>query len=129
MLHDKSSAVSCGKEHKIPHGQLKLGSLVIEALTILLTGNSPNANVLRECGGAKCVHKSVQFPECRSHALGKCILNYFSFTIRISSSEQYEIFACRYEGQFITVLIIIYSNFDKIIYYSVLKRLFLCMYL
>lgn len=71
MLHDNNSAISDGKEFKIPHGQLKLGTLVIEALTVLLTSNSPNANVLRECGGAKCIHKLVQFPECRSHALGK----------------------------------------------------------
>lgn len=70
ILHDKNNPINNGKDYKIPHGQLKLGSFIIEALTILLSGNSPNANVLRECGGAKCVHKLVQFPECRSHALG-----------------------------------------------------------
>lgn len=86
MLQDKNSTISSGKDYKIPHGQLKLGSLVIEALTVLLMSNSPNANVLRECGGAKCVHKLVQFPECRSHALGKFFL-YFSYLKLISMKD------------------------------------------
>ncbi|XP_044260057.1 WD repeat and FYVE domain-containing protein 3 isoform X2 [Tribolium madens] len=57
-------------EFKIPSGQEKLGTLVVEALTHLLAGNQSNATVLRECGGAKCVQELVQYPECRYSALG-----------------------------------------------------------
>ncbi|CAH1175861.1 unnamed protein product [Phaedon cochleariae] len=62
LLEDKKSKSSLG--------QGQLGGLVVEALTILLTSNSSNANVLRECGGAKCVHRLVQYPECRYATLG-----------------------------------------------------------
>lgn len=57
-------------EYTIPSGQEKLGTLIVEALTHLLAGNPSNANVLRECGGAKCVQELVQYPECRYAALG-----------------------------------------------------------
>ncbi|XP_018321850.1 WD repeat and FYVE domain-containing protein 3 [Agrilus planipennis] len=50
--------------------QERLGRMVMEALTVLLAGNAANAKLLRECGGAKCVHKLVVFPECRQEALG-----------------------------------------------------------
>ncbi|XP_030377443.1 WD repeat and FYVE domain-containing protein 3 [Scaptodrosophila lebanonensis] len=46
------------------------GKHVLEALTILLGGASNNANVFRECGGAKCVHELVKFKHCRPQALG-----------------------------------------------------------
>ncbi|KAI8741991.1 WD repeat and FYVE domain-containing protein 3 isoform X1 [Biomphalaria glabrata] len=49
--------------------QQELGLLVMEALSVLLTGNSSNAGVFRECGGARCAHNMVPFPECRQQAL------------------------------------------------------------
>lgn len=48
----------------------QLGMLVMESLTVLLNGNANNANVLRECGGAKCAHNLVPFLDCRAQALG-----------------------------------------------------------
>lgn len=71
FLENRKAAVDGGKEFTIPTGQEKLGSMIIEALTALLSGNSSNANVLRECGGAKCVQGLVIYPECRQAALGK----------------------------------------------------------
>ncbi|XP_037812431.1 WD repeat and FYVE domain-containing protein 3 isoform X2 [Lucilia sericata] len=47
-----------------------MGKHVLEALTILLSGNNNNANVFRECGGAKCIHDLVKFKHCRPQALG-----------------------------------------------------------
>ncbi|XP_036321880.1 WD repeat and FYVE domain-containing protein 3 isoform X2 [Rhagoletis pomonella] len=47
-----------------------LGKHVLEALTILLSGNNNNANVFRECSGAKCIHDLVKFKHCRPQALG-----------------------------------------------------------
>lgn len=44
--------------------------LVIEALTTLLAGNVSNANVFRECGGARCAHNLVPYIDCRKEALG-----------------------------------------------------------
>lgn len=49
----------------------KFGSLIMEALTVLLSGNASNSNVLRECGGSKVIHELVVYPECRQAALGK----------------------------------------------------------
>lgn len=49
----------------------KLGSLVMEALTTLLAGNvQKNANIFRECGGARCAHNLVPYVFCRFQALG-----------------------------------------------------------
>ena len=42
----------------------------MEALTILLAGNVPNANLFRECGGARCSHNLVPYIDCRFQALG-----------------------------------------------------------
>ncbi|XP_074041175.1 WD repeat and FYVE domain containing 3 bchs isoform X2 [Leptinotarsa decemlineata] len=70
MLEDKKLAEGSEKDQKANVGQEKLGALIVEALTILLTSNSPNASVLRDCGGAKCVHKLVQYPDCRYATLG-----------------------------------------------------------
>lgn len=75
LLETRKHSLECDKEFTIPPGQEKLGNMVIEAITILLSGNSANANVLRECGGAKCVHGLVIYPECRSNALGKIHLH------------------------------------------------------
>ncbi|XP_055847784.1 WD repeat and FYVE domain-containing protein 3 [Episyrphus balteatus] len=47
-----------------------LGKHVLEALTILLAGSNNNANVFRECGGAKCTHELVKFKHCRHQTLG-----------------------------------------------------------
>ncbi|CAH2076588.1 unnamed protein product, partial [Iphiclides podalirius] len=47
-----------------------LGSLVMEGLTALLSGNTNNCNVFRDCGGAKCVHGMVVHESCRNKALG-----------------------------------------------------------
>lgn len=43
---------------------------MIESLGILLNGNSSNANVFRESGGAKCIHDMIKFKHNRNHALG-----------------------------------------------------------
>ncbi|XP_045600783.1 WD repeat and FYVE domain-containing protein 3 isoform X4 [Procambarus clarkii] len=48
----------------------KLGFLVMEALTHLLSGNSQNAAVFRESGGAKCAVALVPHLHCRLQALG-----------------------------------------------------------
>lgn len=55
---------NCGIEQK------KLGTMIIEGLTLLLASNSANANVFRECGGANCVHGLVVHSDCRQAALG-----------------------------------------------------------
>lgn len=47
-----------------------MGSLVMETLTVLLNGNSNNASVFRECGGARCAHNLVPYRMCRQQALG-----------------------------------------------------------
>lgn len=73
FLEENKAMTEAGKEFVIPPGQIKLGSLILEALTLPLAGNAANANVLRECGGAKCVHELVQYPECRYAALGNHI--------------------------------------------------------
>ncbi|CAG9764999.1 unnamed protein product [Ceutorhynchus assimilis] len=70
FLENKKIATEKGKEYKMPAGQEKLGSMIIEAIVLLLTGNVSNATVLRECGGAKCVHGLVQYLDCRYAALG-----------------------------------------------------------
>lgn len=46
-----------------------LGKLLMEALIILLGGNSNNAAVFRQSGGAKCVHDMVKFKHCRDPVL------------------------------------------------------------
>lgn len=71
LLEARRIAQEKNKDFHIPNGQEKLGSMVIETLTMLLAGNQANANVLRECGGAKCVHGLVNYIECRQSALGK----------------------------------------------------------
>lgn len=50
--------------------QERLGALIMEALTTLLAGNVQNANVFRECGGARCSHNLVPYTDCRHQALG-----------------------------------------------------------
>ena len=49
--------------------QQELGHLVMEALSVLLTANSANAGVFHQCGGARCAHNMVPYPECRQQAL------------------------------------------------------------
>uniref|UniRef100_A0A1B0A860 WD repeat and FYVE domain-containing protein 3 n=1 Tax=Glossina pallidipes TaxID=7398 RepID=A0A1B0A860_GLOPL len=68
ITKDNENAVICeeGAEN-LPD---VLGKHVLEALTILLAGNNNNANVFRDCGGAKCVHELVKFRHCRPQALG-----------------------------------------------------------
>lgn len=61
FLENKKLGASKG----MPPGQEKLGGLVIEGIILLLNGNIANATVLRECGGAKCVHGLVQYLDCR----------------------------------------------------------------
>lgn len=60
-------------EYTIPEAKEKLGNLVMDALTLLLSGNSSNAGVFRESGGARCAHNLVPYSECRAQALGKWI--------------------------------------------------------
>lgn len=52
----------------------RLGFLVMEGLTHLLSSNSQNAAVFRESGGAKCVIALVPHLQCRSQALGEPFL-------------------------------------------------------
>lgn len=56
--------------------QQKLGTTVMEALTVLLAGNTANANVLRECGGARTVHALVVQADCRQAAIGKTVITF-----------------------------------------------------
>ncbi|XP_058804217.1 WD repeat and FYVE domain-containing protein 3 isoform X1 [Phymastichus coffea] len=70
LLKDKQAAFDQGQEYKMCPKQEKLGSLIIEALMILLAGNVQNANVFRECGGARCAHNLVPYLDCRFQALG-----------------------------------------------------------
>lgn len=70
LLESRKIAHDSGNDYEIPLGQEKLGALIIEGLTLLLSSNSSNANVFRECGGANCVHSLVVYPECRQTALG-----------------------------------------------------------
>ncbi|XP_052069301.1 WD repeat and FYVE domain-containing protein 3-like isoform X1 [Mytilus californianus] len=49
--------------------QQELGSLVMECLTALLSGNSKNADVFRECGGARCAHTMIPHMQCRQQTL------------------------------------------------------------
>lgn len=58
-------------EYEIPPLSEMLGMLVMEALTLLLSGNANNAGVFRECGGARCAHNLVPYPECRQQVLGE----------------------------------------------------------
>lgn len=74
FLEEKKNVENAGKTYVIPVGQEKLGGLIVDGLTLLLSGNGPNATVLRECGGAKCVHELVQYYECRYAALGIIII-------------------------------------------------------
>lgn len=57
-------------EYKICPEDERLGALVMEALTTLLASNVQNANVFRECGGARCAHNLVPYMDCRYQALG-----------------------------------------------------------
>lgn len=46
-----------------------IGKMILEALTILMTGNSNNANIFRESGGSKVIHDMVKFKHCREKIL------------------------------------------------------------
>ncbi|KAL2720725.1 WD repeat and FYVE domain-containing protein 3-like isoform X1 [Vespula squamosa] len=70
LLKDKQAAQDQGLEYKISPEDERLGALVMEALTTLLAGNVQNANVFRECGGARCAHNLVPYTDCRYPALG-----------------------------------------------------------
>ncbi|KAH0568814.1 WD repeat and FYVE domain-containing protein 3 [Cotesia glomerata] len=70
LLKDKQSATDQGLEYKMCPDQERLGQLVMEALTTLLAGNVQNANVFRECTGARCAHNLVPYVDCRFQALG-----------------------------------------------------------
>lgn len=49
----------------------KFGSLVMEALTLLISGNTNNANLFRSSGGSKIAHGLVSHPDSRQQVLGK----------------------------------------------------------
>ncbi|XP_034186854.1 WD repeat and FYVE domain containing 3 bchs isoform X3 [Osmia lignaria lignaria] len=70
LLKDKQGAHDQGLEYKICPEDERLGALIMEALTTLLAGNVQNANVFRECGGARCAHNLVPYMDCRYQALG-----------------------------------------------------------
>lgn len=67
ITKDDENAVVETEQEDLTDG---MGKHVLEALTILLSGNNNNANVFRECGGAKCIHDLVKFKHCRPQALG-----------------------------------------------------------
>ncbi|KAJ8676714.1 hypothetical protein QAD02_012501 [Eretmocerus hayati] len=69
-LKDKQAAVDQGQEYKVCVEQEELANLVMEGLTILLAGNVQNANVFRQCGGARCAHSLIPYIDCRFQALG-----------------------------------------------------------
>ncbi|KAJ4438846.1 hypothetical protein ANN_14799 [Periplaneta americana] len=71
LLKEKKQAQDQGREYEIPPLNEMLGMLVMEALTLLLNGNSNNASVFRESGGARCAHNLVPYPECRQQVLGE----------------------------------------------------------
>ena len=66
-------------EYEIPALSEMLGMLVMEALTLLLSGNANNASVFRESGGARCAHNLVPYPECRQQVLGEFNPSQFTF--------------------------------------------------
>ncbi|XP_050392525.2 WD repeat and FYVE domain-containing protein 3 [Patella vulgata] len=66
LLKDPQSE---SETENISQEQQELGHLVMEALALLLSGNSSNAGVFRECGGARCAHNMVPFVDCRQMAL------------------------------------------------------------
>lgn len=70
LLKDKQVAEDQGLEYKMCPDQERLGALIMEGLTTLLAGNVQNANVFRECGGARCSHNLVPYNDCRHQALG-----------------------------------------------------------
>ncbi|KAF6208270.1 hypothetical protein GE061_016724 [Apolygus lucorum] len=59
-----------GQDVSIDTNHEKLGLLIIEALITLLNGNSNNATIFRESGGAKCALSLVVHADCRHQALG-----------------------------------------------------------
>ncbi|XP_074647224.1 WD repeat and FYVE domain-containing protein 3-like [Tubulanus polymorphus] len=67
LLSDAEESSSQGKE--VQANEQQLGSLVMEGLIHALSGNSPNAVVFRECGGARCAHNMVPYLICRQQAL------------------------------------------------------------
>ncbi|KAF7990932.1 hypothetical protein HCN44_000737 [Aphidius gifuensis] len=70
LLKDKKSAIDNNIDFIICNKDINMGVLVMDALTILLAGNVQNANVFRECTGARCAHNLVPFIDCRINALG-----------------------------------------------------------
>ncbi|XP_029662380.1 WD repeat and FYVE domain-containing protein 3 isoform X2 [Formica exsecta] len=70
LLKDKQAAIDQGLEYTLCPEDERLGALVMEALTTLLASNVQNANVFRECGGARCAHNLVPYVDCRYQALG-----------------------------------------------------------
>ncbi|XP_014261988.1 WD repeat and FYVE domain-containing protein 3 isoform X2 [Cimex lectularius] len=70
LLKERQQSQEKNIEFVINPEQENLGMLVIEALTSLLNGNTSNANIFRESGGAKCALNMVLYPECRHQILG-----------------------------------------------------------
>lgn len=70
LLKEKQQACEESRKYHIPEANEKLGQLTMEALTLLLAGNSANASVFRECGGARCAHNLVPYIQVRPQALG-----------------------------------------------------------
>ncbi|XP_048248442.1 WD repeat and FYVE domain-containing protein 3-like isoform X1 [Haliotis rufescens] len=69
LKEPQSDSAVGGDGGKIPEEQQELGHHVMEALAVLLCGNSSNASVFRECGGARCAHNMVPYLGCRQLAL------------------------------------------------------------
>ncbi|XP_069124433.1 WD repeat and FYVE domain-containing protein 3-like isoform X2 [Argopecten irradians] len=56
-------------DEKMEPEQQQLGFLVMDCLTLLLSSSNSNAAVFRECGGARCAHNMVTYPQCRHQVL------------------------------------------------------------
>ncbi|XP_063226772.1 WD repeat and FYVE domain-containing protein 3 isoform X2 [Bacillus rossius redtenbacheri] len=70
LLKEKQQALEEGRAYEMCAESERLGMLVMEALTLLLSGNASNAAVFRESGGARCAHNLVPHADCRHQALG-----------------------------------------------------------
>ena len=86
----------------------RLGFLVMEALTHLLSANSQNAAVFRESGGAKCAVALVAHLECRIQALSKYSFFFFFFS-NVFFKNIYFMF-CTYFVAFSQMLCVVFWN-------------------
>ncbi|RZF45662.1 hypothetical protein LSTR_LSTR010613 [Laodelphax striatellus] len=70
LLKEKQQALDDGRVFELDKEDITLGTLVMDSLIVLLNGNNQNANVLRQCGGARIAHNLVPYADSRHLALG-----------------------------------------------------------